>query len=71
MPRRARTHDYPTPTQRRVNDAPHRLGHAGGMADPVLLEGRGYTYLPPLLRSNAATQLARSITLPSGWRAST
>jgi peptide/nickel transport system substrate-binding protein len=31
----------PTPTQCRVNSAPHCSGHAGGMADPALLKGRG------------------------------
>jgi hypothetical protein len=32
----------PTPTQLQVNDAPHRLGHAGGMTDLQLLKGRGF-----------------------------
>jgi very-short-patch-repair endonuclease len=31
----------PTPTQHRVNSAPHCSGHAGGMAGPMLLKGRG------------------------------
>lgn len=34
----------PTPTQCRVKDAPHPSGHAGGMADPTLLKGRGYEW---------------------------
>jgi general secretion pathway protein E len=31
----------PPPTQRQVNDAPHRSGHAGGMTDLTLASGRG------------------------------
>ena len=31
----------PPPAQWQVNDAPHRLGHAGGMTDLPLLKGRG------------------------------
>jgi len=33
--------DCPTPTQRRVDGAPRRPGHVGGMAEPTLLKGRG------------------------------
>ncbi len=33
--------DTPPPAQWQVNDAPHRLGHAGGMTDLPLLKGRG------------------------------
>jgi hypothetical protein len=30
-----------------VNSAPRCSGHAGGMAGPVLLKGRGYVRFPP------------------------
>ncbi len=32
---------FPPQTQFQVNDAPHRLGHAGGMTDLKLACGRG------------------------------
>jgi hypothetical protein len=32
---------FPPPSQFQVNDAPHRLGHAGGMTDLKLACGRG------------------------------
>ena len=31
----------PPPTQRQVNDAPHRSGQAGGLTDLALASGRG------------------------------
>jgi 5-methyltetrahydrofolate--homocysteine methyltransferase len=36
----------PPPTQRQVNDAPHRSGHAGSMTDLTLASGRGEVRLP-------------------------
>jgi len=37
----------PPPTPHQVNDAPHRSGHAGGMADLVRVNGRGEDWQQP------------------------
>jgi len=37
----------PPPARHQVNDAPHRSGHAGGMADPVRASGRGEDWTQP------------------------
>jgi 4-diphosphocytidyl-2-C-methyl-D-erythritol kinase len=65
--RERRLAETPSPHQHRVNDAPHRSVHAGGMDDPMLLspEGRGSASLDNLVtRAEAAFRAAFGIDRP-------
>ena len=56
----------PPPTQFQVNDAPHRLGHAGGMTDPELASGRGEAVgNGATIRETALDAIARTWWIPA------